>query len=104
MEEEVEIPVEDQLRMLREEQAGLHQLLQSPVWDRLAKLIEKQIALRMPDALRILESVDQVTKQQFVAGEISALNMVKKLPAIQAEHIESEIEQLELTVENEHVA
>lgn len=80
---------------LREEREEWDLLLKSPAWVKLDALIAEQIAGRINEVvLTALPSADAVFGQEFMKGEIAALQLIARLPGLEIERLNADIEAL----------
>lgn len=80
---------------LRDEREEWDLLLKSPAWVKLDALIAEQIAGRINEVvLTALPNADAVFGQEFMKGEIAALQLIARLPGLEIERLNSDIEAL----------
>jgi len=70
-------------------------LMKNPAWIKLEALLKEQAASRINQiVLTPLESADAVYNQEFLKGEVAAMQLAARLPELEVERLKAEIQEL----------
>lgn len=86
---------EVRLRELQEEWSDFKSLLEHPGWKYLDEIAKTQITNRYPSALGRLDNFLDLPGQEFDKGEISGIELFRRIPSVRVESLEEDIQNLE---------
>ena len=101
---EVEQTLEEELEAAIETRQEFRDLLKSPAWDRLVKIVEQQAANRVSDVLMQATGLDSLIKIEYEKGIRAGLILAIQLPALIIESLDNDIEALSATLEEDEDA
>ena len=83
--------LEAHLRGLQEELSNVKALIDHIGWSELMEFAKEQVALRTPGVLGRMDTLFELSGQEFDKGEISGIHLFCNLPAVRVESLEQDI-------------